>query len=116
MNDFDVSLVQKMYDLYKSFCAFRSSVPKQDKFTIWQRCEDIILNILECLFVATDTTKLEKLAALKHASSKLNVLRILLRLCKDTKALDGKKYIHLEQKVDEIGRMLGGWIRFANTR
>lgn len=27
----------------------------------------------------------------------------------ETKSLDNKKYIALSEKIDEIGRMLGGW-------
>ena len=44
---------------------------------------------------------------------KLNVLRIFLRLAKDTKVLDMKKCLSLQEIVDEIGRMLGGWIKSA---
>ena len=53
----------------------------------------------------------EKMLSLKQASSNLNLLRVLLRLLKDIKAIDSKKYIAIENIIDEIGRMLGGWIR-----
>ena len=47
----------------------------------------------------------------EKASVKLNLLRVFIRLMKETKAIDSKKYLELETSVDEIGRMLGGWIR-----
>ncbi len=31
------------------------------------------------------------------------------------KAIDNKKYVVLENTVDEIGRMLGGWIKHSKT-
>ena len=34
---------------------------------------------------------------------------------KDVKAIDAKKYVALESIVDEIGRMLGGWIRSTKS-
>lgn len=34
---------------------------------------------------------------------------MLIRLAKDVQALDNKKYLQLEQALQEIGRMLGGW-------
>lgn len=40
-----------------------------------------------------------------------DLLKILIRLAKDVQALDNKKYIELEQALQEIGRMLGGWKR-----
>jgi hypothetical protein len=30
---------------------------------------------------------------------------------KDVKAIDNKKYTIIQSEVDEIGRMLGGWIK-----
>ncbi len=47
----------------------------------------------------------------QRASLKLNMLRVSIRLMKDVKAIDSKKYVALESVVDETGRMLGGWIR-----
>jgi len=40
---------------------------------------------------------------------KVDTLKIFLMILWETKSLDNKKYIALSQKVDEIGRMLGGW-------
>jgi len=37
--------------------------------------------------------------------------RVFIRLLKDVKALDTKKYISLQESVDEIDRMLGGWLK-----
>ena len=33
------------------------------------------------------------------------------RIAKDTKVLDTAKYAKIQQQIDEIGRMLGGWIK-----
>lgn len=40
-----------------------------------------------------------------------DLLKILIRLAKDIEILDNKRYIKLEQALQEIGRMLGGWKR-----
>ena len=111
MNDFDIPIFKKTYDLYKMFYALRLSVQKQDRYAIWQRCENCMLDLLESTLLAGQTAKVTKLPILEQASLKLNVLRILIRLSKDVKAIDMKKYVMLEQCIDEIGRMLGGWIR-----
>ncbi len=111
MDNSDIPIFKKTYDLYKDFYSFRNGVPKQDRFTIWQKCENIILEVLENIIYASQLSKAEKLPILQKASVKLNFLRVFLRLCKETKILDSKKYIRLEENVDEIGRMLGGWIK-----
>jgi len=111
MNDFDIPIFKKSYDLYKTFYSYRSVVPKQDRYTIWQRCESLILDILEGILLASQTAKNEKLPILEKTSMKLNFLRIFVRLMKETKVMDNRKYTALQELIDEIGRMLGGWIR-----
>ena len=55
----------------------------------------------------------EKLTLLERADSKLEALKILLRLAKDTQSIDSKKYLNLESCLQEIGKMLGGWLKHA---
>jgi len=47
----------------------------------------------------------------QKSSAKLDVLKLFLRVAWEIKALDNKKYIALSEKLDEIGRMLGGWLK-----
>jgi len=111
MDEFDIPIFKKIYDLYKLFYGYRNAVCKQDRYTLWQRCEGLILDVLESILLASQQTKQEKLPTLQEASLKLNLLRVFLRLCKDVKSIDNRKYAQLQEIVDEIGRMLGGWIK-----
>lgn len=67
--------------------------------------------LLSCL--RCTAYKAEKLPILRAVSVKLNLLRVFFRLAKDGKVIDLKKYMALEETVDEIGRMLCGWMRSA---
>jgi len=111
MNKFDIPIFKLSYDLYKTLHQYRKIIPKHDRFSIFAKCEQSLLDILELIILASSQSKKEKLPTLKQASLKLNVFRIFVRLLKDVKALDSKKYIILENMADQIGRMLGGWIR-----
>ena len=111
MNEFDIPIFKKAYELYKTFHGYRKTVPKQDRFTIFERGEELVLDVLENILLASSQQKKEKASTLERASLKLNMLRIFIRLMKDVKTIDSKKYVNLEAMVDEIGRMLGGWIR-----
>ncbi|MBI4065822.1 four helix bundle protein [Candidatus Kaiserbacteria bacterium] len=115
-NDLDIPIFKKSYDLYKTFYSYRIDVSKQDRYTIWQRSENLILDVIEAILLASQSGKAEKLPFLETASVKLNLLRVLIRLTKDVKAIDNKRYIVLETDIDEIGRMLGGWIRSTKER
>lgn len=111
MNEFDIPIFKKAYDLYKTFHEYRRVVPKQDRFTIFERGEQLVLDVMENILHASSQQKKEKVPTLEYVSLKLNMLRIFIRLMKDVKTIDSKKYVNLEAMVDEIGRMLGGWIR-----
>jgi len=116
MEEFDIPIFKKTYDLYKSFYGFRETVSKQDRYTLWQRCENLILDILENILWASQLPKSEKIPILEKTSLRLNFLRVFIRLSKEIKMLDNKKYILLQESVDEIGRMLGGWLRSIRQR
>ncbi len=63
------------------------------------------------MFAASYLAKETKLPYLQKAVTKLDLLKFFLRISWEVKALDIKKYIVLSEKLDEIGRMLGGWIK-----
>jgi len=116
MEEFDTPIFKKTYELYKTFYSYRNTVSKQDRYTLWQRCENLILDVLESILWASQLSKTDKLPILKKASLWLNFLRVFLRLSKEVKAIDNKKYTLLQEIVDEIGRMLGGWIKSTKER
>ena len=66
--------------------------------------------------MAAQSSKETKLKTLEKASLELNVLRIFIRLAKEIRALDLKKYITLQKNLNEIGKMLGGWIKSTKDR
>ena len=111
MEEFDIPIFKKIYEMYRNFYNFRSSIPKQDRYTLWQKCENILLETLENILLASQMSKEEKLPTLEKASLNLNLFRIFIRLAKEVKAIDNKKYLLLQENTDEIGRMLGGWIK-----
>ncbi len=111
MDNLDIPILKKSYDLYKEFYKLRLTVSKQDRYVLWQKCENILITILENILLASQQSKIEKLPTLEKTSVKLNFLRVCIRLMKDIKAINSKKYIIIEANLDEIGRMLGGWIK-----
>ena len=111
MDEFDLPIFKKNYELYKLLYSLKVSIPKQDRYTLWQRVENISLEIVEMFFEAVTLYKEEKVSVLQKASLKLDLLRFFVRLAHETKVIDGKKYTTIQQQIDEVGRMLGGWIK-----
>ncbi len=110
----DIPIFQKAYELYKLFYQYALDLPKKDKYTIGQRIDNTILDIIESIILASQLSKTEKLPVLQKTSIKLDLLKVLVRLSKDIKILDNKKYLTLESHIQEIGKMLGGWIKASS--
>lgn len=106
----DAPIIQKLYDFYRELYLIIEKMPKKDKYALGQKLDKTTLDFLELLVVASNN-KDEKLVYLNKGSSKLDVLKILLRLAEEIKAVPTTKYLSLELKLQEIGKMLGGWIR-----
>lgn len=105
----ELKIITKTYDLYLNFYLEIKSWPKPERYNLGSRCENIILDILENLISASKIRK--KLKILQKCNIKIALLSKMIRLGKDIKIITPRKYIFLETKILEIGRMLGGWIK-----
>ena len=74
-----------------------------------------MITVLEGILLASQQSKIEKLPTLEKTSVKLNFLKVCVRLMKDVKAITPKTYIVIEANLDEIGKMLGGWIKSTKS-
>jgi hypothetical protein len=69
----------------------------------------LLVEIIESLSIATFLPKEEKAPFVRLAIRKTDTLKILIMVLWETKSLDDKKYISMSLKIEEIGKMLGGW-------
>jgi len=98
-------------DLHKTVIKF----PKQDKHTLGQVLLIKTLELLENLLLASKLPAgIEKKQKLIKCSAKLELIKLLIRLANETSCLTDKQYILLQSHLQEIGQMLGGWIRSLN--
>jgi len=106
----NLPIFQKTYDLIKQIYIYVPKFPKREQYVLGQRIEQSAISFLSLVIEANE--KQDKLESLENASIVLNKLRIFIRLSKDLKFLPFNEYQILEEMIDEIGRMIGGWIRF----
>lgn len=104
-------LTHKLCGVYKLFHGCLKFFPKQEKYSLGQKIENTILEILELTLSATYLPKYNKNEVLKKASDKIDLLKYLIRLSYETKSINSEKYLLLEGKIIELGKMLGGWIK-----
>ena len=110
----NLPIFQKTYDLIKQVYIYVPKFPKRQQYILGQRIEDLVTEFLALIIEANE--KERKLESLGKASVVLNKLRVFVRLAKDLNFLAFKEYKILEEMIDEIGKMLGGWIKFEDAK
>jgi hypothetical protein len=88
---------------------YHKTLPKTHRYTLGQKIDNLFTDAIEAITAASFLTKTEKLPYVKRAIQKMDTLKVFLLILWETKSLTDKKYIALSTKIDEIGKMLGGW-------
>ena len=104
----NLPIFEKIYELILWLYPTVNKFPKSQRFVLGERIENTILIILEGIIQANQERN--KLSYLKQTSIELDKLRILIRLSKDLKFISIRQYGFVAEKVNEVGKMLGGWI------
>jgi len=101
--------MQRVKTVYILWFEYYKKLEKAHKYTLGQKIDNLFIEIMEAVSIATFLDKTEKQPWVKFAIRKLDTIKVLLMILWETKSLDNKKYINISQPIDEIGRMLGGW-------
>jgi ribosomal protein S18 len=109
-----IAIFKKIYDLDLLVYQYVRLFPRSDKFVLGERIEHASIDLLEGVISANQNK--EKQSSFVEVSVKLDILRIFIRLSKDLRLLDLKKYEALSTYITEIGRMLGGWIKYEKDK
>jgi hypothetical protein len=104
-----IPVVQRSYDLCAGLYEHVNRFPRAQRGLLGRVILDDGLRLLTLLTVAN--RRREKSESLAEASGHLDAVRIALRLGQRLGYLSNGGYERLTHTADEVGRMLGGWIR-----
>jgi len=101
--------LQKIKDLYLLWYENYKSLPKEHRYTLGTKIDNLLSEIIEAVSSAAFLIGLEKSPYIKIAIRKIDASKIFLMLLWETRSLNDKKYLALSEKISAIGKMLGGW-------
>ena len=103
------SVILKEKEAYNFWLVIHRDFPRTERFGLGQKIENIFLNILELSFLCIYLQPDAKVILLDKIISKLDTLKFFVQLAWESKIISNDKHIILSSKLEEIGRMLGGW-------
>lgn len=105
----ELIIYQKHYDMMLYSLPIIGRFPKDQRFILGQQIENQMIEIAKMIVHANKLR--QKKGKLYEIDIELEKLRFLIRLSKDLKIMTVSKYGHHCERLDEIGRLLGGWLK-----
>lgn len=103
----------RAYDFVTWILPMTEKFPKSQRFIVTQRLQNSVLNFQESLIEANALRGANRAEKLRLADAELRKTRLYLRLCEKWKWLTPGQYKHASIMVAEIGRLLGGWMKYV---
>lgn len=105
----DLPIFIKWLDFVKWLLITTDGYPKKMRFTLADRQINLALTVVEDLVEARYSKN--KVLILRRINMNLEKLRVLIRICFETKTLPRKAYEQASYSINEVGKMVGGWIK-----
>jgi len=107
----EVLIFNNLYDFVCLWHKQTKKFPKSDRYTLGEKISSQLLDALILIHQARFEKKFKKIETLEKASVSFDSVKILIRMTHTLEIIEQKSYIKLENDLQNIGRMLGGWIR-----
>lgn len=96
------------YDLAIHTFRFTEKMQRSFKYTIGEKLNIDVVDLLLCIYHA-NSRKDERYSLLQSGRDRIEELRLLLRMSKDLNILTIKRFVVLNELVENISRQITGW-------
>lgn len=103
------SILQRVKEGYLLWLNITPHIVKTSRYTIGQRIENKFLDLLELSYTAYFTGKDKKVEKISECIFILDTLKYLISVTWEGKIISNNQYEQVAIKLDEVGKMLGGW-------
>lgn len=95
------------YDLLLRVFELTHHLNREYKFTLGEKLKNESADLLTSIYRANRVA--DKAAHLEFAREKLEIIRLFLRVLKDTKQLGLKQHISINENIENVSKQLAGW-------
>lgn len=108
-------LFTKTYDFLLWLIPLTLKFPKSQRFLLAERLSRMALDFYDIILEAV-IEPAQQPHLLRQADKQLTKIRLYVRLSYDLKCISLGQFEHAARRLDELGRLLGGWQRKQQGR
>ena len=112
VNSEQLKLIPKIEEYIQYMLEVLLKIPRVEKFNIGNEYKQSMYQILEYTIYISKIDESQKLDYLNKIDAKLNCQRIYLRIMYKNKWIDERKFKIAISKIAEIGKIVGGLIKY----
>jgi hypothetical protein len=103
------SILERIKEGYLGWLLVVGHIPKGQRYTIGVRIENKYLDLLESARIAYFLERDRKAHQIAECVLLLDSLKYLIHIAWEAKLITHTQYASLAEKLEEIGKMFGGW-------
>lgn len=98
-------LIQKLKSIYCDWSIIQKNIPKIHRYSLGIKIDTNIIVLIEYCFVLIST---KDILLLTKIIAKIDMLKLLIQILFDVKGIDQKTYIRINEKIEEVGKIVFG--------
>lgn len=103
----ELPVYKASYDLLVAIFDFSRSFTREYKYTIGEKLKNETVDMITNIYRAN--SRREKGPLLDKARENIEVIRLYMRLLRDLKQVSIRKFVDINQLIEDISRQLTGW-------
>lgn len=103
----ELPVYKATYDLLLEMFRFTKDFTKEYKYTVGESLKKETIELIILIYRAN--SRRDKLETLQTAREHIEVIRLLIRLMKDLHQINVKKFVFINQQVENVSKQLAGW-------
>jgi len=107
-------LYRKTYLLMKEIYLITKQFPKEYKYSLGEEILNKSWKLLDLIIETNSAT--EKYNKISELSLEFDKLKLRIRFAFEIKLIPEKRFLNLQEKIAEIGEMIGGWLKWAEKK
>ncbi len=101
------------YDLLINIYQRTSNFSREYRYTMGERLKNESTEMLINIYKSNKSKKENRIQYIDAARQNVEVIRLLLRVCKDLKVIGIKGYVVLNIQVEELSKQLSSWQKYT---